>query len=519
MSERLPSLAESRPAGAKPRDWDLAWAVGAVVVLGLLVLYFWPWTSDDAFISFRYSEKLAHGQGLVFNPGERVEGYSNFLFVLLLSVASLLSTDIVVAAKLLGVAGLVVVVLLVSGLSVRLSGRRQSRMVALLLCGTAVPLAYWSVSGLETVAYAALVLLASRQYLAYLEDGTPSSPAAVAFLAVALMRAEGIVFFLLTCVFHLASGLARSRRWRPSRGDIAAVAIVLLPYMGFLAFRYFYYGSLIPNTVVAKTGHDRQLSDGVIYLVEFLPVAATLLFLGLRPYFVGKPHWRPAEAYLWWLCGWWAVMVVWFGGDWMLLYRFFLPILPLLYLLASVGFARMWAHAAELGDRGLGKRRALSMVLGCGLLLNSALPLWSVRPEVMEGYISWDGAVRDAALWLATNARKEERIALFDAGRIPFYSGLRIIDCAGLLDPSIARLPGRFEFKQGVSAYVLGLRPEYIELNAYGVVRENRFVSAEWQDFFQEPGFLDGYRLVFYRDAWRNNPGHRFILIYQRNPG
>ena len=38
--------------------------------------------TDDAFISFRYVHNLLEGHGLVFNPGERVEGYSNFLWVL-----------------------------------------------------------------------------------------------------------------------------------------------------------------------------------------------------------------------------------------------------------------------------------------------------------------------------------------------------------------------------------------------------------------------------------------------------
>ena len=37
---------------------------------------------DDAFISFRYARNLLEGHGLVFNPGEYVEGYSNFLWVL-----------------------------------------------------------------------------------------------------------------------------------------------------------------------------------------------------------------------------------------------------------------------------------------------------------------------------------------------------------------------------------------------------------------------------------------------------
>ena len=56
---------------------SLSW----LVLLGYLANVSW-FLTDDAFISFRYARNLLEGHGLVFNPGERVEGYSNFLWVL-----------------------------------------------------------------------------------------------------------------------------------------------------------------------------------------------------------------------------------------------------------------------------------------------------------------------------------------------------------------------------------------------------------------------------------------------------
>ncbi|HMJ10771.1 MAG TPA: hypothetical protein VK524_05155, partial [Polyangiaceae bacterium] len=58
---------------------------------------------DDAFISFRYAQNLVHGRGLVFNVGERVEGYTNFLWVLVLAGAGRLGFDIVRCATVLGI--------------------------------------------------------------------------------------------------------------------------------------------------------------------------------------------------------------------------------------------------------------------------------------------------------------------------------------------------------------------------------------------------------------------------------
>ena len=59
-----------------------AWLLIAVLIFVLHAVYYWSWTEDDAFISFRYARNLVDGQGLVFNPGEKVEGYSNFGWVL-----------------------------------------------------------------------------------------------------------------------------------------------------------------------------------------------------------------------------------------------------------------------------------------------------------------------------------------------------------------------------------------------------------------------------------------------------
>lgn len=67
-------------------------AIELAVVLGLVLFYLFMvaacfnYTEDDPGISFRYAANLADGHGLVYNPGERVEGYSNFGFVLLLSL-------------------------------------------------------------------------------------------------------------------------------------------------------------------------------------------------------------------------------------------------------------------------------------------------------------------------------------------------------------------------------------------------------------------------------------------------
>jgi arabinofuranosyltransferase len=81
--------------------------VSAVLAISCLVRAFdRRWVSDDAFISFRYGRHLAEGEGLVWNPGEYVEGYTNLLWTLVLAVIEKLEADPVLASQALGLASL-----------------------------------------------------------------------------------------------------------------------------------------------------------------------------------------------------------------------------------------------------------------------------------------------------------------------------------------------------------------------------------------------------------------------------
>src|SRR6266850_6494270 len=65
-----------------------------VVFVGLVLL---AWSNrfiqDDAFISFRYADNFVHGRGLVWNEAERVEGYTNFLWTMLIGVPLYFNLD------------------------------------------------------------------------------------------------------------------------------------------------------------------------------------------------------------------------------------------------------------------------------------------------------------------------------------------------------------------------------------------------------------------------------------------
>ncbi|UCB51561.1 MAG: hypothetical protein JSV10_06080, partial [Candidatus Zixiibacteriota bacterium] len=77
-----------------------------LIIVGVFVVHCLSldFTQDDAFVSYRYVENFIQGNGLVFNSGERVEGYTNFLWIIVLSVFAQLGLNIIVVSKILGVA-------------------------------------------------------------------------------------------------------------------------------------------------------------------------------------------------------------------------------------------------------------------------------------------------------------------------------------------------------------------------------------------------------------------------------
>ena len=118
------------PRDRRPSALGRGLVGGLVVGLGvgfLLQARAWAFLCDDAFISFRYAVNLAHAGALEYNVGERVEGYTNFLWVVLLGLGEALGLAphrLAPALTVLGAAGLIVAaVLLLRGLR-RRRGRR-----------------------------------------------------------------------------------------------------------------------------------------------------------------------------------------------------------------------------------------------------------------------------------------------------------------------------------------------------------------------------------------------------------
>jgi hypothetical protein len=106
--------------------------IAIVALFVWLTLLCYPFIIDDAFISFRYSENLVRGHGLVFNPGERVEGYTNFLWVMVMAGVYALTGESLAWSKALGVGANLITLLLTGVAAWRIWGRSPHAWLAFL---------------------------------------------------------------------------------------------------------------------------------------------------------------------------------------------------------------------------------------------------------------------------------------------------------------------------------------------------------------------------------------------------
>jgi arabinofuranosyltransferase len=253
----------------------LALAGTLVLLVSHALLY--RFLCDDAFISFRYARNLAHGYGLVFNPGhERVEGYTNFLWVVVLAALDRVGLAPEHAAVPLGLVLTVALWAMVARASMRLVRWPFSLFPPLALALTR-SVAVWSTSGLETRLFEVLVLGAVLRLAEEIERPDAKPFAALLFALAALTRPDGLLIAVASMAAAGAS-LARRRAWSWRRVLVSG-AIFAAIVGAHVLFRFLYYGAWLPNTYYAKIGGRSWWGMGAAYLASFSVEYGVLLWL------------------------------------------------------------------------------------------------------------------------------------------------------------------------------------------------------------------------------------------------
>lgn len=450
------SLLSLRVGAVDRAPWLAIVAVVAVVVLGIRTARFLDFNvPDDAVTSMQYAKNLALGNGLVFNVGERVDGYTNFLWVIVMTplyaCCRLLGIPFVPAIVHVGIllaAGCVALTYLIAR---SLWGRHLAVAIAVLACVVDRAFTTWAVLGLEVHLVSAFMLLAL--VIARSERPRRGIYLGLALLGAHLTRPDAALFGVCLVGSEFVAALLD---WR--RGDTVAcrsglrslaiaVGVWLVPYAAYFAWHYAYYGAPFPNTYYVKLGGSVDgWARGAIYLREFFELRGWVPALGLVALLgVGDRTLRTLFAYV----SLHLVYVAYVGGDFMGGHRFLAPEVPMMALLVAAAVARLWdlANHAVTGRflRGFSLSRehvagfGMALVVGGLLLLHArgrernALDIdiesWRDVHSRQEKLLTWLRGVRPTNATFATGL----------IGHTGFYGDVRVIDTFGIIDPVVAR--------------------------------------------------------------------------------
>ena len=429
-------------AGGEKRDGLLIgavlFAVVSYVFLFWLSYQFFPFTIDDAYITFRYSKNLAAGFGPTYNPGQPpVEGYTTFLWMLLMTIPHFIGVNVATVSKVLGVLLTCGTFALVSMLTFTLT--REFSLKARLFFGSfaafllaRLPItSTHAISGMETALFMFLIALMVYLVTLGLLNGSRLllwSP--LVGLGIGMTRPEGnvITLLVLACGWFFSTPALRKRLTWFSLG------LYILPGAIYFLWRYQYYDLLFPLPFYIKVLRGNSLFAGADqvrnYLLYLLPSISVLLLVGVT---------RLRKTYLVFLSPVLFLLIFYLfpahsmGLSW----RFIYPATPFIGVLVAIGGLTIF----EALRGGLRSTKPWEPLLLVGLFLIGVSNLKDVGNEIVEDKLWGDGIAnyRDLGTVLSEyNNRHELTLAIGDAGTVPYYSDWQVIDLFGLNNREIA---------------------------------------------------------------------------------
>ena len=404
---------------------------------------------DDAMVSLRYAWNLAHGEGLVWNPGERVEGTTSFLSTITMTLGAFF-LDKSAAALFVQITGIPLV------LGVALMARRlghwvdETRHFGLITAAAVLayyPLSYWSLMGMETGFLATLAMAALLVAMRLASNPQGSKLLGLLLGLMFATRPDAAVPAALMLAFRAAWILSCHRRLGALKPWLLEVAVFAGIVGGLTLFWLAYYGSPVPNTYQLKMADwplGWRLRNGWRFVVPFLKTSRYLLLFALCSVVF---HHDSRRLLLLCFGGCVIACQIWVGGDAWSYWRMLVPGVVALIVLAVDGSSYLvrWVVRAERRSLILG----FSLACSAGALWAADQPfLDELRMKTPAYTVRFNHDTVEAGMELSRYADPQGSVAVFAAGAVPYYSGLRGVDALGRSDRYIARLPGRGFFNE-----------------------------------------------------------------------
>lgn len=478
-----------------------------------------PRTVDDAYITFRYAQNIIDGNGMVYNPGERVLGTTTPVYTLLMTILGLplggVDAPFPWIALVVNTLADVITVLLLIRFG-EILGHRKAGIATSIIWSIAPMSVTFAIGGMETSVFVCLMMGSFYFYSTRMLVPT----ALLASLSL-LTRPDALLFILPLGLDRLRRGLIQ----KPGDGGVERVLVnevlaFILPTLIWVIFAMLYFGNPLPNSIAAKTAAYHLSPESALirllqhYSTPFLGhltmgtpwiVFGFIVFPVL--YGLGSLMMIRAQTHLWAIFAYPVLYLMAFSITNPLIFRWYLtPPLPIYFLGIFLGMTRI---ASDIRKPAL---TILFPALAVGLTLNG----WTIhpdhgpdRPAPEMAFIKLELLYERVGRDLADEIESDQVLAAGDIGALGYFTRAKILDTVGLITPEVAHyypLPeSYYEINYAIAPdLILDKQPDYIViLEVYGR-----------NELLEEPHFKQSYELIETLDT--DLYGSQGMLIYQK---
>jgi hypothetical protein len=467
---------------------------------------------DDAMISMRYAANLVDGQGLVWNLGKGVEGYTDPLWTLYMAIIiALFGKNLApLAIQFTGMA------LMMSTVAVavcaardawpmeensKLGPRTLTFGVALALMATFYPLHYWSLMGME-VSLLSAVTAASAFVLVRVETGRLAATLGFALLLAAILvayfsRPDGFLVLMPLLAVCALRALQQAPRRAITIG-LAGGGIIVALVAWHLEWRLHYYGALEPNTYTLKVaGYSLRLrlANGLGFLLRFFVFYGLTILTAVLAFILFARKSLMVKALLI-SCALSIAYQLYVGGDPWLYWRQLVPGIVLLYIGMAISIG------AGLKRVPVDKRPIPFALTVGGVLTLCVVSNAPFVPQIIALTKPYTVAANEedvaTAIALREVLQPSATVLAFWAGAIPYYWGGNAIDPLGKSDSYIAGLPVDLTVtwggmkgvpghaKHDLEYSIVGAKPDYVQFLTWGSDRsaarwDRQYISVQYK--------------------------------------
>ena len=454
------------------------------IIAYAFMAYHFNFIQDDAYISYRYVANFLNGDGLVFNIGERVEGFTNFAWVVWLLLFGSIGLDYILISQIFGFLFGLGIIFLTYLITIEVL-ENKNKLLSLLpayLVAINFSLAYWAPAGLETAAFAFFVMLSLLYYI------RKSHWLIFGLLLAVWIRPEGGLVALLLLIIE-----SIMRKGIPKYTLTCGITAFILS-LPFVGFKLFYYGSIFPNPFYAKTGLDiAQLSSGLEYVSRFL-YHYGFVGIGLLLPLISYKKLSETAKTIWLFTIFYLIYIILVGGDVLKVHRFFIPLIGTFGVLLTLSLSYL---IENVNDKN--KILIVSLVSIVLVMLTLFLPY-----KFVSTYNEREKLFTEKMRLMAQQMKESDStpfsVALPTIGIFGYeLIGHDIIDMLGLTDSTIARhsepsilgMETTWKERKHNSSYILHREPDYIIFST-GIKPSAPAEKA----LLLYPAFMESYRTV-----------------------